>query len=64
LDAKIHPQLAEDAKFEENRESSSIQPQMQDSGQLEDAGAAKPEGAGTEATRGTISRRRRSEDPG
>jgi hypothetical protein len=24
LDAKIHPQLAEDAKFEENRESSSI----------------------------------------
>jgi hypothetical protein len=26
LDAKIHPQLAEDAKFEENRESSSIQP--------------------------------------
>jgi len=51
LDTKIHPQLAEDAKFEENRESSSIQPQMQDSGQLEDAGAAKPEGAGTEATR-------------
>lgn len=31
---------------------------MQDSGQPEDAGTAKPEGAGTEATRGTISRRR------
>jgi hypothetical protein len=31
---------------------------MQDSGQPEDAGTARPEGAETEATRGTISRRR------
>jgi len=31
---------------------------MQDSGKPEDARAAKPEGAETEATRGTISRRR------
>jgi hypothetical protein len=37
---------------------------MQDSGQPEDAGTAKPEGAGTEATRGTISRRRRRENLG
>jgi hypothetical protein len=37
---------------------------MQDSGQPEDAGTAKPEGAGAEATRGTISRRRRRENSG
>jgi len=33
---------------------------MQDSGRPEDAGTAKPEGAGTEATRRTISRRQGS----
>jgi hypothetical protein len=37
---------------------------MQDSGKPEDAGTAKPEGAGTEATRETISRRRGSEETG
>jgi len=37
---------------------------MQDSGKPEDAGTAKPEGAETEATRGTISRRRRRENSG
>lgn len=37
---------------------------MQDSGKPEDAGAAKPEGAGTEATRETISRRQGNETEG
>jgi len=37
---------------------------MQDSGQPEDAGTAKPEDAGTEATWGTISRRQRKENSG
>ena len=41
---------AEDAKFESNGESSSTQPQTQDSGRLEDAEAAKPEGARIRAT--------------
>jgi hypothetical protein len=37
---------------------------MQDSGKPEDAGTAKPEGAETEATRGTISRRQGRENSG
>ena len=62
LDTKIHPRLR--PRMQSSRtigESSSTQPQVQDSGQPEDAWAAKPEGARFGATRRSIHRRRRSE---
>jgi hypothetical protein len=65
LDTKIHPRLR--PRMQSSRtigESSSTQPQVQDSGQPEDARAAKPEGARFGATRRSIHRRRRSEASG
>ena len=65
LDTKIHPQLR--LRMQSSRttgESSSTQPQVQDSRQLEDAWAAKPEGARFGETRRSIHRRRRSEASG
>ena len=50
---------AEDAKFEDSRDPSSTQPQMQDSGKPEDAKRQPPEGARSEETWRSISRRRR-----